>query len=265
MTDAITLSYANVGLAALLLLVNGAASIWLKLGLERRLAVAGLRAVVQLSLLGYILKPVFQWEHWAPVAALGILMTALAARESVRRTGRTYRGIYVASFWALVIGCGGTTLLGTTLVVGVDPWWRPQYLIPLLGMILGNALTGLSIGMDRVLSLLDEQRGRVEGLLALGATWWEAARPIAAESMRVAMIPILNSMSAVGLVTIPGMMTGQILAGGEPEQAARYQMVILFLIAAAVALSSMIAILATLRVAFDSEQRLRPERFRAQG
>ena len=129
-------------------------------------------------------------------------------------------------------------------------------------MVLGNALTGISLGVDRCLQELDENRGRVEALLALGATWWEAARPVAAESLRLGMIPILNSMSVVGLVTIPGMMTGQILAGSDPQIAARYQILIMFLIAAAVALGAATAILVTVRALFDSDHRLRAERIR---
>ncbi|MEO0604333.1 MAG: ABC transporter permease, partial [Myxococcota bacterium] len=148
----------------------------------------------------------------------------------------------------------------STLVIRVEPWWAPRYLVPLVGMILGNALTGVSLGVDRALTVVEEQQHALEALLALGASRLEAARPVAAEALRTGMIPILNAMSAVGLITIPGMMTGQILGGAEPALAARYQLLILFLIAGAVALGTTIAVFAVLAWLIDDDPKLRPDR-----
>jgi len=263
--DLVHLGPLEVVAAAALILLNGALSVWLGLGLGKKLGIASIRTVVQLLLLGYLLVPVFKWGSPWLVVGIGVLMTALATREVVGRIDRTVRGMRIASFFAMLVGCAGAALYGVLVVVQVHPWWTPQYLVPLVGMVLGNALNGLSIGLDRTLALLDEQRGRVEGLLALGATWWEASREVAAEALRLAMVPILNSMSAVGLVTIPGMMTGQILAGSPPEQAARYQIIILFLIAGAVATGSVLAVLWVVRAVFDDQHRLRSERIRRRG
>lgn len=260
MTDLVEIGPWQLAMATTLILLNGGLSLWLRVGLTRQLLVASARTVVQLLLLGWILVPIFAFEQPWMVVGIGIVMIALATREAVRRSARSYKGIYGAAFLALFLGCGASALLGSAIIVGVEPWWDPRYLIPLLGMVLGNALTGLSLGIDRCLSVLDEQRARVEAMLSMGATWWEAARPVAGESIRVAMIPILNAMSAVGLVTIPGMMTGQLLGGTPPDQAARYQIVIMFMIAAAVALGSVIAVLVSLRALFDSDHRLRHER-----
>lgn len=246
--------------AAALVLLNAGLSLWLRLGLERRLLVASLRTVVQLLILGWILVPVFAFEHAAPVLGLGALMIGLAGFESVRRSSRAYRRANLAAFASLLLAGGSTTVLGTAVLVGVEPWWTAQYLVPLLGMILGNALTGISIGLDRVLAELDGGRDRVDGELALGATWWEAARPVAADSIRAGMIPILNSMSVVGLITIPGMMTGQILGGTDPATAARYQILIMFLIAGAVALGTGASVLMAARAMFDRDHRLRLDR-----
>jgi putative ABC transport system permease protein len=170
--------------------------------------------------------------------------------------------MYGAALTSMLVGAGGTALLGTAAIVGVDPWWEPQYFIPLLGMILGNALTGISLGLDRTMDMLDDGRGRVETRLAWGATAWEAARPVAAEALRTGMIPIINSMSAVGLVTIPGMMTGQILSGTAPALAARYQILIMFLIAGATAMGTALSVLLTVRVMFDRDHRLRIDKLR---
>jgi putative ABC transport system permease protein len=260
MTGALPLSLWQVGAAAALIALNGLLSFGFGLGLEKKLAVATVRTLVQLTLLGWLLLPVFQHANGWLVAAMGCVMVALAAREALARSSRRTPGDWGTTTIALLIGCGSTAVLGSTVIIGADPWWTPQVAIPLLGMMLGNSLTGVSLGMERVLTMLDDQRGLVEARLALGATWWEAARPVAAESLRVAMVPILNVMSAVGLVTIPGMMTGQILGGTDPVLASRYQIVVLFLIAASVGLASVAAVLALLWSLFDDAHRLRSDR-----
>jgi len=133
------------------------------------------------------------------------------------------------------------------LIVRPQPWHSPHVVIPLLGMVLGNSLTGISLGLDRFLSELRNRRGEVETLLTLGATRWESCRDIFAGATRTAMIPILNTMSVAGIVSIPGMMTGQLLAGAPPIQAVQYQIMIMFVIAAAIALGVVIALAMTYR------------------
>ena len=247
-------------LAASLILINGLLSLWLGLGLEKRLLVAAFRTVVQLLIMGYVLLPVFRLNLIWLVLLVALVMIVIAAWESVRRLSRTYAGIRLATFVALLVGASSSTVFGTVAIIGAEPWWQPQYFIPLLGMILGNAITGASLGLDRVLQGLEEGRTRVEVLLSMGASWWEASRPIAAEAIRTAMIPIINTMSAVGLVVIPGMMTGQILGGTPPELAARYQIMIMFLLGSATALASTIAVLISVRALFDRQHRLRTDR-----
>ena len=230
--NAIPLDLWDVAGAAVLVLLNGVVSVWLQLGLERTLLVAAVRTVVQLSLLGVVLVPIFQVAHPALTSLLGLGMVALAAREAVNRSDRRYEGAVGHAFVSLLLSSGATVVYATGALVQPDPLWSPQVVIPLLGMMLGNGLTGVSLGLDRALARIDEGRGEVELWLARGASWWEAARPVAQEAVRTGMIPILNSMSVVGLVTIPGMMTGQLLAGAPPGQAARYQILVMFLIAA---------------------------------
>ena len=262
MSGPIELGWLTLIGAASLILVNAGLSIWLRLGLERRLAIASARTIVQLLLLGYILLPVFRWRQPWMVVALAIGMIALASREALRRAGRTFDGAWSGVFISLLVAATLTTMYGTAVIIQVDPWWQPRYLIPLLGMVLGNGLNGISLGLDSGLTALDEGRGRVESLLALGATRWEAARPVIQVAVRTGMVPILNTMSVVGLVSIPGMMTGQILGGTPPEQAARYQVLIIFLIAGATGLGVVGSILFAVRSVFDEQHRLRPERIR---
>ncbi len=252
----------GLAMAASLLLANAALSLWFRLGLERRLVVAAARTLIQLLLLGYVLVPVFRLENPYLMAGMAALMITLAAREGVRRSSRRYQGALLNTFWSLLLAASVTLAVTMRLVLHLQPWWQPRYLIPLLGMVLGNALTGVSLGLDRCLGELTEGRTRVEALLAFGATRWEASRPVVVESLRTGLIPILNSMSVVGLVTIPGMMTGQMLGGTDPALAARYQIMIMFLVASATALGVGLAVLLSVRSCFDDETRLRVERIK---
>lgn len=251
--------------AAALIVVNAVASLWLGLGLERKLVVASLRTIVQLLLLGYLLVPVFELQRAWLVGLLSVFMIAVAARESLKRSRRAYRFAWFDSFATLFVAALVTAFFGSAVLVGVEPFWSPRYFVPLLGMLLGNALNGISLGIDQSLGALDEGRERIEARLALGATWWEAARPAVSEAIRNGMIPILNSMSVVGLVSIPGMMTGQLLGGTPPDQAARYQILILFMIAATVAMGTAGAVLLGVRRIFDGEHRLRSDRIEVTG
>jgi putative ABC transport system permease protein len=252
MNDYINLTYWQVALAALLVLINGVISLVLRLDLERRLLIASARMTVQLLLIGAVLHWVFAISRWYWVVGLMSVMTVIAGIAAVGRTDYRFSGIWsnsVVSVWA---GSWLVTSMALLVVVRVEPWYRPQYAVPLLGLILGNALNGISLGLDRFVSELDSRRDQVETLLALGATRWEAARLPVREATRAGMIPILNSMSVAGIVSLPGMMTGQLLAGANPLDAVEYQIVIMFLIASAAALGTGGVVLLSYRRLFNS-------------
>lgn len=255
-----TLSWLDLLLVAALILVNAGVSLALQLGLERRLLVAAVRSVVQLSLLGVVLTWVFRREGWIAVALLMLFMIVMAGFEAVRRTSHR-----VAGGWGLGLGVMAAssllvTFYGILAVLRVDPWYEPRYIVPILGMILGNTLNGISLGLETALEGFRRDRAEVEVLLAHGLAPAEASRDVTRRAVRVGMIPILNSMVAVGIISIPGMMTGQILAGQDPSHAARYQLFILFSIAGAVALGTVGVVFGARRLVFDARHRLRVER-----
>ena len=254
------LSYAQVGLATLLVLVNGAISLALRLGLGRRLVIAAARMTVQLVLLGLVLDWIFARNRWYSVVALMLVMTVTAGVAAVRRTERRYAGVWVDSLIAVGVSSWLVTALALGAVVQVEPWYRPQYAIPFLGMILGNTLTGISLGLDRLGAELSSDRDRIEALLALGATRWEAAHPALRRAIRAGMIPTLNAMAVIGLVSLPGMMTGQLLAGVDPGDAAKYQIVIMFLIASGTALGTVGVVLLGYRRLFNDRHQFREMR-----
>ena len=260
---AVPLGFGDLGLAALLILGIALVDLVLRLGLARRILLATLRASLQLALLGWILTRVFQAEGPLAVLAVALVMGSLAGVEAVRRSSRVVRGICASSVAVMLTSSFCVTAYGLCVVIDTPgPWYAPQYAIPLLGMILGNTLTGISLGLDSALEGFDRDREEVELYLAHGATRSQAAAPVVRRAARRGMIPILNSMIAVGVISIPGMMTGQILAGESPGQAARYQLFILFAIAGGVALGTLGAVYAVRRLVFDERDRLRTDRIR---
>lgn len=255
-SDYINLGNWQLGVAALLILLNVAISVWLRLGLARSLLVASVRMTVQLLLVGLILEWIFALSTPLPVIGIGLVMAALASVSAVRRTRRRFPGIY----WNSLLSTLGAAFLvtGAALsgIINVHPWFAPQYAIPLLGMVLGNLLTGVSLSLDRFMDGVARESGLIESDLALGATRWEAARPLMGEALRTGMIPTINAMMVMGVVSLPGMMTGQILAGAAPTAAVRYQIVIMFMIAAATMLGTLAVILLAFRTLFNGRHQL---------
>lgn len=259
----IELSTTDLILAGLLVLLNAAADIALRLGLGKRLLLASVRATLQLALLGAVLGWVFKAGSVAAVVPVLLVMGTIAGIEAVRRSERRVPGLFAASIGVMLASSLLVTVYGLEVVLDHDgPWWEPRYSIPLLGMILGNALNGVSLGLDSALQGFEERREEVELLLALGATRRQASHRVLRDAVRRGMIPILNSMVAVGLISVPGMMTGQLLAGASPDTAARYQLFILFAIAGAVALGTVGVVLCAERLMFDERDRLRVDRIR---
>lgn len=254
------LSLLDVAIAAALILINGALSLVMRLGLGRQLLVAAVRTVVQLLAIGYVLSWVFQNARWYVVLPLMCLMTLIAGVSASGRGKQTYKGQLANSIISVGFSSWLVGAIGLGLVIHVRPWYEPQYAIPILGMILGNALTGVSLGIERMTQELLATRSNVEMILALGGTRWEAAQDAASQAVRAGMMPTLNQMSVVGIVSLPGMMTGQVLAGESPLAAVRYQIVIMFLIAAASALGTVCAVWLTYRRLFSSEHRFLVQR-----
>lgn len=246
-----SLSYADLAIASTLILINGVLSLLLKLQLERQLLLAAVRTVVQLLAIGYVLGWVFHFAQWYVVLPLVLAMTLVAGHAAAGRGKHRHHGLLTDSVVSVWLSSWLVTAVGLFVVLRIRPWYEPQYAIPILGMILGNTLTAVSLGIDRMTRELGSTRTVVEMILALGGTRWEAARAAAAQAVKAGMMPTLNQMTVVGIVSLPGMMTGQILAGQSPAEAVRYQIVIMFLIAAASALGTVCAVLLTFNRLFS--------------
>jgi putative ABC transport system permease protein len=250
----------QLALSAGLLLVVWLLSWRLRLGLGRDLVIAGARMVVQLLLVGLILGWVFSLQSPWLVLGIALAMTFLAAQSAAQRSPRRYHLLLLDSFVAILTSSFLVTGVALDAILRIEPWYLPQYVVPVLGMVLGNSLTGVSLATERFTSTLATERDRVESLLALGAPRREAVRGPQREALRAGLIPTINSMAVMGVVSLPGMMTGQILAGADPSMAVRYQIVIMFVIACATTLACVLWLELAFRRLFDSQHRLRAER-----
>jgi putative ABC transport system permease protein len=264
-SGAVPLGDLQVAATALLLLVAGSLSVLLSLGLERRLAVAAVRMTVQLVLMGVVLTALFRAAspYWTALMALVMVLFAgheIAARQDRKLAGWWGRGLGTGS---MLVGAGSATVLALAVILRPRPWWDPRYAIPLFGMMLGNAMTGISLGLDGVTTAAVRERAAIEAQIALGAERLAAFRPVMREAVRRGFTPILNSMAAAGVVTLPGMMTGQILVGAPPGQAVRYQLLIMFLLGGSTGLGVFLAVLGTVWRLTDERHRLRLDRLRA--
>jgi putative ABC transport system permease protein len=230
------LSWSGVAVASLMILVNVAISFALRLGLAKSILVSAARMTVQLAIIGLVLEQLFATRDAVLILVLAMAMTLIAGISAVRRVEHRYRGVYWNALFSVAASAWLVSAVAVLLVVRPKVWYDPHVLIPMLGMVLGNSLTAISLALDRFLDEIKRRRGEIEMLLTLGATRWESCRETFASAAKTAMMPILNTMSVTGLVSLPGMMTGQILGGALPMEAVRYQIMIMFLIAAAIAM-----------------------------
>ena len=255
----ITLSTFDLSLAAILILMLAGLSWRMDLNIGGQLLIAALRTTVQLSLIGRVLKSIFEHADIFWVILITLIVLSVAGWEILSRQHRKLKG-----WWGFSISTGSLfvssfviTLLALTVIVQPDPWYKPQYAIPLLGMLLGNTMTGIALGMDRLVQNSWQQSKVIEQRLMLGQTSMQAIHDIRKESMRAGMIPIINSMAAAGLVSLPGMMTGQILAGASPIDAVKYQILIMFLITAGTGFGVVTVLWFISHRLFDERDRLR--------
>ncbi|MBF0170829.1 MAG: iron export ABC transporter permease subunit FetB [Nitrospinae bacterium] len=231
------------------------------LGVEKSLTVAALRMGVQLFFVGYLVRFLFGVERWYVVTGALFLMSLYAARAGVARMKRPVPGLWGPMWIGVFGGTLFTTAVVTQGVLKLDPWYAPEGLIPLGGMILGNAMNGGALAADRLHAELKARRDEIEALLALGLTYPRAAREASREAVRGALIPTVNSMLTVGIVHLPGIMVGQMLGGADPVTAAKYQFVIMLMVAASVSLTAALFVKRGLAVYFTGAHQLRHELF----
>ncbi len=258
----VVLSPLDLSLAAGMVVAAAGLGFWQQLSISKRLLIAATRTVVQLLLIGMVLKWLFAQQNVYWVLSWITVILLIAGREAISRqryrftSGWSYRlstlSIFVSSF--------AVSFFVLLAVIQQTPWYLPQYAIPLFSMVIGNTMTAIALSLDQLTSQTWQQRAVIESRLALGETWRQAIADIKRDSIRVGMIPIINAMATAGLVNLPGMMTGQILSGTSPIEAVKYQILIMFMISTGAAIGTMLAISLGARYLFDDRARLRTDR-----
>jgi putative ABC transport system permease protein len=233
--------------------------------LAKQIVIAGLRTTVKLLLIGFVLKVLFEQTQLEWISLLAAVMLLVAGREVMARQKRRFGGWWGFGLGTMTmfVSSFSITVFVLLVIIQNDPWYQPQYAIPLLGMMLGNTMTGIALALDRLTDSAWQQRGVIEAQLILGHEWRSAIRGLARDSVRVGLVPMINAMAAAGLVSLPGMMTGQILSGTPPLEAVKYQILIMFMITAGTGFATMGAVWIGAKHLFDERQRLRLERIKS--
>jgi len=261
----IELSYWQLAASSVFVFIDAALSVLFGLRVHRSLLFAAIRMVVQLALVGVVLTTLFSVISpvWTGLAAL--VMVLFAGHEAAQRQERRLSG-----WWSYGLGTGCmmmssvvATVFALLTALQPSPWYDPRYAIPLLGMILGNCMTGVGLGLNTLTTSLVSRRPGVEAPLMLGASRQVATAPVTREALRSALMPVINSMAATGVVSLQGMMTGQILGGVPPVEAVKYQILVMFLIAGGTGLGAVTAVLGGVYRLTDARHRLRLDRLSA--
>lgn len=231
------------------------------LRIEKSLTIATARTVVQLFFIGYVIKAIFGVGEWYLVVGALLLMMTYAARAGLERMKRPVPGLYIPMWWGVVAGSLFTTAVVTGAVLKLDPWYRPDVLLPLGGMILGNAMNGGSLAADRLYAEMKARQPEIEMLLMLGWDYRRASQEAKREAVRAALIPTINTMMTVGLVHLPGIMVGQLLGGAAPVVAAKYQIIIMLMVASSVTVASSVFASMALGRFFTPRQQLKRQLF----
>jgi putative ABC transport system permease protein len=252
------IGFTDLAISASMVGVTFLVNYLLKLFIGRDILWGLIRCFVQLVLIGYALTYIFGLDSWPAVYGVVLLMVIIAGMNAGKRVpGGSARTVVVA-FTAVLAGSGLAIIICMQLVLRIDPWYDPYYTIPLSGMIIAAAMDGVTLGMLAFQRMIRDRREEVEAALALGATSWIASRPLVREALRNAMLPLINGMMVAGIVRIPGMMSGQIIAGNAPTEAAMYQIMVYYLLAGAVAVASIVGVISYARGFFTPAHQLRP-------
>jgi putative ABC transport system permease protein len=265
MMDTLSVSVFDLMATGTLVLMLAGITSYLGLELGRSLIVSALRTTIQLLLVGLVLKVLFQNANLLWVLMIALIMLVVAGYEATVRQDRRFSGWWGYGLGTLTMFLSSFAVTALTLLVilGPQPWYDPRYAVPLLGMILGNTMTGVALGLGSLTRLAWQQREVIEARLLLGHDPHTATSNIRRQSVHTGLTPIINAMAASGLVSLPGMMTGQILAGNPPMEAVKYQILIMFLIAAGTGFATVGSIWLGSKHLFDGRQRLRVDRLRA--
>jgi UDP-glucose/iron transport system permease protein len=253
MNAAIHVSFGDVAATLALVAIAVAVSIWERADVERDIGIAVVRSFIQLTAIGYVIKLIFEQDDLVFVAALitvMVLFGALTARHRARHVPN--------SFWPLLAALSVAAAATLALVVALGIFEaKARFLVPVGGMVVGNSMTAAAVALNRLGDEVRAGREKIEATLALGATASQAMLPVIRRSLRSGMIPLIDSTKTTGLIFFPGTMVGMLLAGAEPIDAVRLQLILLYALLGSVALAALVATALAYRNFFTPAHQLR--------
>ncbi len=256
MTTSIQVSLGQVAASLALIIVAIAVSRWRRAELEQDIAVATIRSLVQLTAIGYAIEVIFEADTiWLVLALLAVMVVfgAITARARAKRVPNAFVPLLVA------LTSAGAATLGVVVALDIfEP--TPRYLVPVGGMVIGNAMTASAVALNRLGDEVGESRAMIEATLSLGASAQEAAAPIVRRALSSGMIPLIDSTKTTGLIFFPGTMVGMLLAGADPTDAVRLQLILLYSLLGSVAISALVATTLGYRSFFTPAHQLREMR-----
>ena len=255
MSTGIDVTLGEVAASLVLVALAIAVSRWRRAGLEGDIGVAVARSMVQLFAIGYVIQAIFDSDSTLLAVALISVMVVFGAFTARRRAAKV-PGALVPLLIALALA--GALTLGLVIALGIfEP--EPRYLVPVGGMVVGNAMTAAAVALSRLGDDMESSQAQVEAALALGASSAQAAAPIVRRSVRMGMIALVDSTKTTGLIFFPGTMVGMLLAGADPTDAVRLQLILLYVLLGSVAISSLVATALAYRGFFTSDHQLREQ------
>ncbi|MFC5448593.1 ABC transporter permease [Paenibacillus aestuarii] len=226
----------SLSFTLLFILATMIISFWQKLGLEKEIAIGTIRSALQLLFIGYVLQYIFQTNNIGFLLIIITIMIAVASWNAAKR-GKGMRGI----IWRIAFSITVMEIVMMAVLLGlhlIQP--TPQYIIPLSGMTVGSAMIVAGLFVNQLKREVISSKGEIEALLSLGATAAQALHEVRKRAVKFSMIPTIDGMKTVGLVQLPGMMTGMIVAGAQPVEAVRYQILIVFSFTGSAAITSIL-------------------------
>jgi putative ABC transport system permease protein len=247
------ISLGEVAAALVLVALAAAVSFWRRADLERDLGIAVLRSFLQLTAIGYVIQAIFDSDSlWVVVLLLAVMVAV--GTFTARSRAKAVPGALWPIALSLAVAAGVT--LGLVLALGVFAA-KARYLVPVGGMVIGNSMTSAAVALNRLGDEIESRGALIEATLALGATSRQAVTGVLARSLRSAMIPLIDQTKTTGLVSFPGAMVGMLVAGAEPLDAVRLQLILLWVLLGAVALAALISISLGYRGFFTRSHQLR--------
>jgi putative ABC transport system permease protein len=251
--SSINVSLGDVAAALVLVAIAAIASRSWHAGLEEDIGIAVLRSFIQLTAIGYVITVIFDQDSALLAVALIVVMVVFGAFTARHRA----RGVPNA-FWPLLVSLGvaAAATLGLVVALGIFKA-TPRYLVPVGGMVIGNSMTAAAVALNRLGEDVHDQSRRIEATLALGATSSQAVTPLVQRSLRSGMITLVDSTKTTGLIFFPGTMVGMLLAGADPTDAVRLQLILLYVLLGATAIAALIATTLARRNFFTPAHQLR--------